>query len=235
MINQDQHVQLHCPRLLSSPLRARKTDREDDVSAPLIQISLHYTVAIFVLLLFLLCSCSGTSLPAQTPTATSVNQASIPASSASSASLEHVNWMNYTYNSSCYGNTQPFHVRHGVAVNNGVHFMVYQPYYGDLTGDAKAEAIIPYQCSAADTSGKHVFVYSGTATHPVRLADLPGAHASNTLDNVMKVSIERGALYLAGVGYSAGAPRCCPDLAIENSYRWTGSTFVLVRSVIHKR
>jgi len=122
-----------------------------------------------------------------------------------------------------------------VAVNNGIHFTVYPPYYGDLTGDAMPEAIIPYQCSGADTGGKHVLIYSGTATHPVLLADLPEVHAGNTIDNVMKISIGQGELQLAGIGYSAGTPRCCPDLSIQNSYRWNGRKFVLLRSIVNKR
>ncbi len=222
MINHDSHAH---------PPRSRRADR-----APALVPFFHRpTTAIVALLLLLLCSCGGTSLPAQTPAPTSGNQSNAATPSASPASLERINWRNYTYHSSCYGNTRPFHAHNGVAVNNGIHFTVYAPYFGELTGDANAEAIVPYQCSAADTGGKHVFVYGGTAAHPVLLADLPGAHANNTLDNVMQVSVKQGALYLTGVGYSAGTPRCCPDLAIQNSYRWNGSTFVLVRSVVHKR
>jgi hypothetical protein len=240
MINQNQYSQSHPSStrhhfaLSNSSPRGRKKAWCDERSALLWCINL-YPGVLFSVLLLLLCACNSVTSPAQTSTTASTTTESATATSIHSTSLTQVDWMNYTYTSSCYSNTRPFQVRHGVAVNNGIHFTVYKPYYGDLTGDAKVEAIIPYQCSAVDTTGKHVFIYSGTAAHPVLLADLPEAGAGNTIDNVIKISIGQGELQLAGIGYSAGTPRCCPDLSIQNSYRWNGSKFMLLRSIVNKR
>lgn len=194
------------------------------------------TIVLFCTLLLVVCACGNTPSPAQTSNNTPSNdQASVSVTATPVDALTRVDWMNYTYRSACYSNTKPFHAQHGFAVNNGIHFTVYQPYYGDLTGDAKPEAIIPYQCSGADTAGKHVQIYSGSAKHPRFLADLPEQKAQGALTNVNKISIAHGQLQLAGSGYSAGTPHCCPDLSIQNSYRWNGKQFVLLQSVANKR
>jgi hypothetical protein len=240
MINQNQRSQ---PRLFdchrSSLWRFFTSDEKNalvHLQLPLPKYSIFYLIVMLCTLLLLFSSCSASSPPSQANTInTSTDQATPSASPLPAEALARVNWMNYTYTNSCYSNTQPFHVQHGVAVNSGIHFTVYPPYYGDLTGDARPEAIIPYQCSGADTTGRHVLVYSGTATHPVFLADLPEQKSRGFIDNVTKISIAHEELQLAGAGYSTGTPRCCPDLSIQNNYHWNGSKFMLLQSVVSKR
>lgn len=148
-------------------------------------------------------------------------------SSPANAPLTAVDWANFTYFSSCYENTRPFHTKKGTAVNDYVHFNVFlPPKYGDLTGDGHPEAVVPYQCSAADAGGVHVFVYTGNASHVRLIGDLPSPNAEGNFDNVKRITISNQVLYLEGDGYSPQAARCCPDLYIKTSYRWNGKEFV---------
>lgn len=159
----------------------------------------------------------------------------IPSTSpAPSSSLKNVDWPNFTYFSSCYQNTEPFHAKNGEAVNDHVHFYVYTPTYGDLTNDGQVDAVVPYQCSAADSRGIHVFVYSGSSDHPRLLGDLPVDDLRETIANVTTIHISSNILHMEGDGYSANAPHCCPDLSIKTDYRWDGKTFVVVQSQINK-
>jgi hypothetical protein len=185
----------------------------------------HAMIALSGALLLFVVAC-GTSSPAR--------GASVSASS-QAASLATVDWANFTYFTTCYQNTRPFHAQHSQAVNDHIHFYVYKPEYGDLTGDAQPEAVVPYQCSAADAMGVHLFIYGGTAAHPRLLGDLPPQNARGVIDNVTKITISNKELLLEGDGYSPSAPHCCPDLFIKTGYRWNGTTFLAVQSQVEKR
>ena len=149
--------------------------------------------------------------------------------------LTSVDWANFTYFSSCYQNTQPFHTKDGQAVNGYIHFYVYPAKYGDVTRDGQAEAVVPYQCTAADSAGVRVFVYTGDAEHVRLIGDLPSPDARGAIDNVTQITISDETLHLEGDGYSPGAPRCCPDLWIKTSYQWNGQAFVATQHVVSKR
>jgi hypothetical protein len=145
--------------------------------------------------------------------------------------LSGVDWANFTYFSSCYGNTEPFKARKGRARNGHITFEVFPPIFGDLTGDGQQEAALPYRCFAADSGGLQVFVYTGTAAHPRLLGQLPlaGSNGGVVLFNSLTVRIRDGQIQLTGASYSAGAPRCCPDRLLSIWYRWNGSHLVKVR------
>jgi len=154
----------------------------------------------------------------------------LPTGAGQAPPLTKVDWKNFTYISSCYSDKpRPFKVVNGVGVVDGVHLEVYQPVFGDLTGDGQPEAAIPYSCTAADFGGVRVFVYTGDARKPVLLGELP-LPPPDTNYSVDIVTIDHGMIQLVGRGYSASAPHCCPDLHVNNLYRWNGSRFVLVRS-----
>jgi len=104
-----------------------------------------------------------------------------------------------------------------------------------LTGDGQPEAVVPYQCSAADSIGVHVFVYTGNASHVRLLGDLPPTNAEGAFDNVTGITISNHELHLEGYGYSSHAAHCCPDLFIKTSYRWDGKAFVAGPSNISRR
>jgi hypothetical protein len=154
------------------------------------------------------------------------------ASHTSPAPLTGVDWANFTYFSSCYGNIQPFKAKNGRARNDHVTFEVFPPAFGDLTGDGQPEAALPYRCSAVDKGGIQVFVYSGTAAHPRLLGQLPLSRPSGGVPvfNSLEVQIHNEQIQLTGTSYSAAAPRCCPDRSLSLWYRWNGSQFVTVRS-----
>ncbi len=76
--------------------------------------------------------------------------AGLPAQAAA-APLTRVDWKNFNYTSSCFSSgPQRFVARDGVAVTNHIHFQVYTPLYGDLTGNGQLEAMVPYSCTGAD-------------------------------------------------------------------------------------
>jgi hypothetical protein len=149
-----------------------------------------------------------------------------------SLTLTGVDWANFTYFSSCYGNTQPFKARDGRGRNDHITFEVFPPVFGDLTGDGQPEAALPYRCSASDKGGIQVFVYSGTAAHPRLLGQLPLSRPSGGVPmfNSLAVQIHNEQIQLTGMSYSAAAPRCCPDRSLSLWYRWNGSQFVTVRT-----
>jgi hypothetical protein len=170
-----------------------------------------------------------------TQTKSSHTQTGQATSNTTSTPLTSVDWANFAYFSSCYGNTQTFHAKNGQATNDHIHFNVYSPTYGNLTGNKQPDAVVPYQCSAADSSGVHAFVYSGTAAHPVLIANLPLPDPKGTIENITKITISNGVLQLEGTGYSANAPHCCPDLFIKTSYKWQGKSFVIVQTRVNKK
>lgn len=180
-----------------------------------------------------LAGCGTTAQSTQTKS--SQTQSGQATSNTTSTPLTSVDWTNFVYFSSCYGNTQTFHTKNGQATNNHVHFSVYPPTYGNLTGNKQPDAVVPYQCSAADSAGVHAFVYRGTAEHPVLIANLPLPDPKGTIGNITKITISNGMLQLEGTGYSANAPHCCPDLFIKTSYKWQGESFVIVQTSVNKR
>lgn len=153
----------------------------------------------------------------------------------SSAGLTAVDWSNHTYTRSCAGVTAPVTVVGGKARVAGFYFEIYKATYGDLTGDGKPEAAVGFSCTGADFGGVHLFVFSGTAAHPVLLGTLPlPSPGSQTnvavVDSVETTTIAREIITISGRGYSATAAHCCPDLTVTTAYRWTGRTFVTISS-----
>ena len=194
-------------------------------------VVLFSRVLLYGIVMSLLVSCG---LAGQTAQHSGAKPAQQIAGNTAMTSLMKVDWANFTYSSSCYGNKQPFHTQKGVAVNDGVHFNVYSPTYGNLTGKGQIDAVVPYQCSAADASGVRAFVYSGTTDHPVLIGDLPLPDPRGSIEDITKITISNQQLQLEGRGYSLGAPHCCPDLFIKTSYKWQGKNFVVVQNSVSK-
>jgi len=193
---------------------------------------------LFLLVSLLLVGSAIAACGSATPPASSSASAppTAPTSTVHQPPLTAVDWQNFTYTSSCFSDKpQQFVVKNGMGVLNGVHFQVYTPVYGDLTGDGQPEAAIPYSCTAADFGGVNVFVYTGNASKPVLLGELdvmsPGSNNGGTVDTV---TISQGSIQLVGKGYTPDAPHCCPDLRIQTSYRWNGAHFVMVSNAVTK-
>lgn len=200
----------------------------------------HPLVVLYGVLLLFWAACDAS--PQSTQVRSTVRPSNQTASVPSAAPLTKVDWANFIYLSSCYENARPFHTKNGQANNGYIHFVVYPPKYGDLVGDEQPEAVVPYQCSAADSEGVHVFVYTGNTSHIRLIGDLPAlpqdprdTNYNGVLYGITGIAIRNKELHLEGYGYSATAAHCCPDLFIKTSYRWNGKTFVIIQSDVSKK
>ncbi len=175
---------------------------------------------------------STLSLPA-------ITRAQSRAAATSDQSLTTKDWPDATYTTSCLAaRPRRFVVHHGIATDSSVHFQVYSPIYADLTGDGQPEAIVPYSCTGADFGGVHAFVYSGTASAPRLLGDLPSptpANSGQTFSSILTVTVPSLAilpaarvLQIDGSGYSANAIHTCPDLHMTARYRVTSGRLALI-------
>lgn len=162
------------------------------------------------------------------------------------ASLTTVDWNDFTYTSSCYSSKpRRFVARHGVAQVAGIHFQVYPPLFGDLTGDGRPEALVPYSCTGADFGGVHLFVFTGAASHPRLLAEIPSPTAPyvGSMASVRTVTLpvvtvmpQQRVLQVNGAGYSATAPHTCPDLDITLRYQVSRDHLIAMGSTVrHSR
>jgi hypothetical protein len=170
--------------------------------------------------------------PTATPSESQPNpspEASSTSTSSSADSLEKIDWSNYTYTFSCY-TAQPVQVKmhNGEADQNGVHYTVQKPVFGDLNGDGQDEAVILYHCEGGGTSPQLVYVYTGTAQQPTMMASLPRSDQGDKITTVTRALVAQGILQLVGYGYSANVPLCCPDLLVTTTYKWNGSSFALI-------
>jgi hypothetical protein len=94
----------------------------------------------------------------------------------------------------------------------------------DFTGDGATDAVVAARCSAgAGNPPSAVFAVAATAggaPAPERLLDPAGG---DVLKEIRSTGTE---LALVTYGYSAGAPRCCPDLQKTLRFHWDGSRVV---------
>ena len=183
--------------------------------------------------LILACTASGNAAVGTAPTQQHGGRAGRASAGQPGKGLGSVDWANFSYTSSCFSShPQRFAVKHGRARVGGILFQIYPPTYGHLTNQVQTVAAVPYSCTGADFGGVHVFVFNGSAPHPQLLGELPppGTRKAGTIASVSSVAFVRGNITLAGIGYSANAPHCCPDLRVTTTYRWNGRSFVVVRS-----
>ncbi len=185
-----------------------------------------FSLVACLFLLSLLAGCSETSSGAPYSPSLHIMQAptAIP-----STSLERVNWNSFTYTFSCYANHPVAITLHnGRAHQNGISYSILTPVFGDLTGDGQAEAVIIFQCTAADAAPAQAFVYSGTARHPSLLATLPpDEHAHISLRTA---SIAHEVLQISGDGYATNDAHCCPSLTVTTRYKWNGTNFSVLNA-----
>jgi hypothetical protein len=161
--------------------------------------------------------------------------------SAAAAPLTSVDWANITYSSSCFSNRSVRYVaRNGQAQSNGIHFQVYTPIFGDITGDGRQEALVPYSCTGADFGGVHLYVYTGSAGQPSLLAEIPSrSFSSSLMVSVHTITLpaltvlpQERVLQVEGVGYSARAIHTCPDLDVTLRYQVTGGRLVATGTTV---
>jgi len=143
--------------------------------------------------------------------------------------LTAVDWSTRTYPSACFTptGTEPVTVHDYRATGpDGILTMtVAHPVFGDVNGDGVADAAVTYRCIGANASPDTLLVYIATPAGPRLAATL--LHGQELYVQSIRLADER--LAVTGLGYSAGAPHCCPDETVELGYRWTGGRLVLDR------
>jgi len=148
--------------------------------------------------------------------------------------LTHVDWASFTYVLGGSRAGQSVKATNGKGTlssgGQGVTFLL-PPTYGDLNGDGQPEAAVRFLVCGADCGSPELVVYTGTRDHPVLMAE-PKLDFDSSQGHVYwgpdTVSISNEVMTLSGPGYSPPTPSCCPDLSVTASYRWNGSSFVIV-------
>jgi hypothetical protein len=194
---------------------------------------MHLRILWTLIFCAMLAGCSGTtittgSLAGASPTATTTP--SLPAMK----SLAAVDWKNFTYPHGCFdSSTSPVTVANGTGSDKGWHLSIDTPVYGAITGTVLSEAIIPFNCTSADTMGVHVFVFTGTADHPTLMGRLPAdsesfPKLSDVNPSTITTNSANHTVTFSGKGYAQNDGHCCPSLSVTNTYQWDGSRFHLV-------
>ncbi|GAA3200793.1 hypothetical protein [Nonomuraea roseoviolacea] len=95
---------------------------------------------------------------------------------------------------------------------------------GDLTRDGRRETVVVSSCPSPTSSNPSIaFVYDGAAKPSA--PRLLGKLGTNRYFTSLKVGIQGGTVHLRGKALSDKAPRCCPDLIVEQTYTWDGKQF----------
>lgn len=152
-------------------------------------------------------------------------------------SIRNVDFKNMAYAPYCIGETPET-----VTVKNGefseekqedgyvdrFYFKVYQPVFGDLTGDGREEAVILSVCNTGGTgnfSEGFIFGLAGD-NNPTLLARIPGG--DRAYGGLRSAVVENGALIVESndVGELGGA--CCPEVIVTTKYKLAAGKLVTV-------
>jgi hypothetical protein len=102
--------------------------------------------------------------------------------------------------------------------------------YADLTGDGRNEAIVKGSCpTTTATNELHVFVYGASNPDKV-LLDVGRDHYLRKAS----VDVHGRTIEVEATALSDDAPRCCPDITVTQSWKWTGSGFTTEGPVTEK-
>lgn len=146
-----------------------------------------------------------------------------------SPSVYFPDWNNFTYETSCFSDhPRYFTAKGGKSIVDGTLFEIGIPIYGDITGDGKPEALVPYTCTGATSGPYNLFVYTVKNNSLIYLRQLPPEDRSyaGTIYATKNVKIYKGTAELSGIGYSNNAAHCCPDLNVTTKYQWNGNSFL---------
>lgn len=150
--------------------------------------------------------------------------------------IRSVDFKNFTYLALCAGETPE-----KITVKNGefskatqmdgyvdrMLFNVFDPSYGDLTGDGKDEAVILGVCNAGGTGNfSEGFVYTEKAGRPVLLARIPGG--DRAYGGLRSAKVENGTLVVDSNDPGENGASCCPELAVTTRYKLSGSKLIAV-------
>ncbi|MGQ0624222.1 MAG: hypothetical protein ACT4PP_06135 [Sporichthyaceae bacterium] len=93
----------------------------------------------------------------------------------------------------------------------------------DFTGDGVADALLAVRCDAgAGSPPSTVLAIAAHSSGPLVVAELLSADVGEVVSGLDNVGVNA---VITAFGYSADAPRCCPDLQVTHSFRWLGETF----------
>ena len=105
-------------------------------------------------------------------------------------------------------------VRRGL--RSGALFVAPRPVFGDLTGDGRADAVVPVLTGgAAGAVAVYVFSTDGASDGPLRVV-----YRNQSLYRA-GVALQPGALVLRLPRYARGDRLCCPAKVLERTYAWS--------------
>jgi hypothetical protein len=192
---------------------------------------MRYLLGIFFLCVASFSGCASDTVTVTSSGTTTTTSATIVPTSTTGASLNSIDWLNTTYPDLCQMNGgAKVTVANGLGPlsTNGVRLHVFDPIFGYITRPNQLDAVIPYGCIGHMDSGTTVLVYSGDASNPTSVGQLPLAASKYSLASVFTEGILAHKLELSGIGFSSDAvPQCCPDVWVTDTYTWNGSAFTL--------
>ncbi len=198
---------------------------------------MRYGLCALFLSLALLAGCAnGTVTVTTSGSATTISSSTVSSSVAATAtptatSLDSIDWLNTSYPDLCQmnGGAKVTVVNgYGPLSSNGVRLHVFDPLFGYITRTNALDVIVPYGCIGHMDTGTTILVYSGNASNPTMVGQLPLAAPKVPLVSVLTEGILGQKLELSGYGFSSPAvPECCPDAWVTDTYTWNGSAFTL--------
>jgi len=193
---------------------------------------MRYILGIFFLCLTTFSGCAADTVTVTSSgTTTTTTSATVAPTSTSVAGLNAIDWLNTTYPDLCQmnGGARVTVVNGlGPLSSNGVRLHVFDPIFSYITRTSQLDAVIPYGCIGHMDSGTSILVYSGDASNPTSVGQLPLAASKYSLASVFTEGILAHKLELSGIGFSSDAiPQCCPDVWVTDTYTWNSSAFTL--------
>lgn len=93
----------------------------------------------------------------------------------------------------------------------------------DFTGDGVEDALVAVRCDpGAGAPPSAVFAIAARPKGPEVVDELLKADAGEVVSDLEAAGPNA---VVTTFGFSANAPRCCPDLQISHTYRWDGTGF----------
>lgn len=93
----------------------------------------------------------------------------------------------------------------------------------DFTGDAVEDALVAVRCDAgAGAPPSAVFAVAARPGGPEVLDELLSPEAGEVVKDLQGVG---PTAMVTTFGFGPDAPRCCPDLEVQHTFRWDGATF----------
>ena len=108
-----------------------------------------------------------------------------------------------------------------------------QSVTADFDGDGIEDRVVDVVCETSSAGAPHLLVaFVGDQREVLVDVCVPGAPACSpgveekqiVGDSNLTID-DAGRVVFRGRGYSADAPRCCPDLDVSRAFRWVGTGF----------